>query len=97
MKIRRFYWKEHLREKIECIHGVTVEEVEEVFESRYLEKKCGKNRHKILGQTRGSRLLFVIIDDEIVEDIEDEEEVQVPVTARDMTKTEKQTFKKGKL
>ncbi|MGH7892646.1 MAG: hypothetical protein ACREN0_10275, partial [Thermodesulfobacteriota bacterium] len=64
MKIKRFYWKDDLRAKIEGNHGVMAEEVEEVFDLPHLDRKCGRNRHKIWGRTRAGRLLFIIIDDE---------------------------------
>lgn len=82
------HWKNHLLEKILEKHGVTREEVEEViYEYDPEVRKSGKNRYLICGQSYGGRYLLIVLEEE-------SKGVFVPLTARDMTKSEKRAFKR---
>lgn len=82
------YWKNHIVDKIIERHGVSPEEVEEViFEDEPELVKHGQNRFLIHGQTTASRYLFIVLEQE-------EKEIYVPITARDMSEREKQAFKR---
>lgn len=87
IKIEDLYWKEHLEDKI-LRHGVTPEEVEEVIWDGNPEvRKCSDNRYLIWGQSEDGRYLFIVLDRE-------NPGTYVPVSARDMTPKEKQSYKK---
>lgn len=82
------YWKNHIVDKIIERHGVSPEEVEEViFEDEPESVKHGQNRFLIHGQTAAGRYLFIVLEQE-------EKEIYVPITARDMSGREKQAFKR---
>lgn len=88
MHIGYLYWKNHLLEKILEKHGVIPEEIEEVIEDDKCEvRKSGKHRYLIFGQSYSGRYLLVVLDEE-------SKGVFVPLTARDMTESEKRTFKR---
>lgn len=88
LSIQKLYWKEELREKIWDKHGVSDDEVEEViFDTRPEVRKCSHGRYLLHGQSQSGRYLMIVLDDE-------GNGVFVPVTARDMTMKEKQSFKK---
>jgi len=82
------YWKNHIVDKIIDRHGVSPEEVEEViFEDEPELVRHGQNRFLIHGQTTAGRYLFIVLEQE-------EKEIYVPITARDMSEREKQAFKR---
>lgn len=88
MHIEYLYWKDELREKILYKHGVTQEEVEEViYKPKSEARKHGSNRYLVFGQTQDGRYLFIVLDEE-------EKGIFTPVTARDMTMSEKHAYKK---
>ncbi len=90
LKIENLYWKDNVIEKIMQKHGVTREEVEEViWESQPEVRKHFENRYLINGQTLDGRYLLIVLDIE-------SKNVFVPVTARDMKKSEKSAFKRGR-
>ena len=90
MRISYLYWKDEIREKILFKHGITDEEVEEVIYDGYPEvRKHGSSRYLAFGQTRAGRYLFIVIDHE-------GNGVITPVTARDMTQSEKHAYKRRK-
>jgi len=65
MKISDIVWLVQLLEKIERKHGVSAEEVEEVFDNRPRFRRVetgdvtGENLYRALGQTDGGRYLVV--------------------------------------
>lgn len=88
MRIERLYWKDHILEKIIGVHGVRREEVEEVIHEGNPEvRRSGENRYLIWGQTLSGRYLFVVLEEEF-------KGVFVPVTARDMTDSEKRGYRR---
>lgn len=90
MSIEYLYWKDHIIEKIIVKYGVTPEEVEEViYEGNPEVRKAGKKRYLVWGLSCSGRYLLIVLEEEPAG-------VFIPITARDMTKTEKSTFKKIK-
>ena len=88
MRIEYLYWKDHIVEKIIERHGVTPDEVEEVIYDGDPEiRKSGKIRYLIWGKSRAGRYLFIVLEEE-------SQGVFVPLTARDMTESEKRAFRK---
>ena len=88
MLIDRLYWKNHIVEKIIRCHGVMPEEVEEViYDGNPLVRRSGQNRYLIYGQSFSGRYLFVVVEEESKGEF-------VPVTARDMSNSEKRGYKK---
>lgn len=66
MKIKSFIWLPEVIDKIESKHGVTVEEVEESFNTGTMyrrgprgKKRKGEDVYKAYGQTEAGRYLFV--------------------------------------
>ena len=72
-------------------HGVRPAEVEEVlWDDPWFEKRRGRQRYQVFGQTDSGRYLLVILDREY-------NSIFYVVTARDMTETEKRHYqRKGK-
>ncbi len=66
MKITALIWLPEILEKLESKHGVTAEEVEELFESRGMYrrgpkgKRRGEDLYKLYGQTDTGRYLFIV-------------------------------------
>jgi uncharacterized DUF497 family protein len=88
MRIEYLYWKDHIVEKIIERHGVTPDEVEEVIHEGEPEiRKSGKIRYLMWGQSCAGRYLFIVLEEE-------SQGVFVPLTAREMTESEKRAFKK---
>ena len=88
MLIDRLYWKDHIVEKIIGCHGVMPEEVEEViYDGNPEVRRSQQNRFLIYGQSMSGRYLFVVVEEESKGDF-------VPVTARDMSNSEKRAYKK---
>jgi uncharacterized DUF497 family protein len=92
MQIHEFLWP---RDRIDHIarHSVTPEEVEDVcFRKCFVRrmKSQGKNSvYYVLGQTRAGRHLFCVV-------IRFPDGTGFPVTAREMTKSEKRRYRKWK-
>ena len=84
-RIKAFDWDEHNVEHISR-HGVDDYEVEEVFEgSVYLRRV--RDAYTLLGSTSAGRRLFVVI-------ARKEGGVIRPITARDMTGSERRLYEK---
>lgn len=67
MKIKSVVWRTEVIDKIERKHGVTVEEVEEIFKPGTIyrrgprgKKRKGEDVYKAYGQTDAGRYLFVV-------------------------------------
>lgn len=65
MNIKSFVWLTEVIDKIESKHGVTVEEVEEIFKPGTIyrrgprgKKRKGEDVYKAYGQTEAGRYLF---------------------------------------
>ena len=87
MRITKLDWDDYRIDHIDQ-HGVELEEVWEICEDQlHLARRQGLNRYRLYGQTAEGRYLFVVL--EHVEDT-----IFKPITARDMTKGEKQNFRR---
>ena len=93
MKVRSIIWLPEIVEKLEVKHGVTIEEVEEVF---YLDpvyrrgprgKRRGENLYNVYGQTETERYLFVVFIHKL-------NRRALILSARDMTEKERQLYRK---
>lgn len=94
MKINAFIWNEEVIEKIESKHGVSVEEVEEVFNpgAIYRRGARGKSRkgedvYKAYGQTEEGRYLFVAFIYKL-------DHRALILSARDMDESERHLYRK---
>lgn len=78
---------DHILEKIESKHGVSLTEVEEICMSEKSQVRKGKyGLHKVFGQTQAGRYLLAVLVDKGYG-------VWRIVTAREMTKDEKRLYK----
>lgn len=66
-------------------HGITVKDVEEVCSGRHIARKV-KDRHFIYGETEAGRHIFIVL--------EKTGDNFRPITARDMSESEKKIYKK---
>lgn len=95
MIIREIIWKEVFVEKLVTKHGVSVEEVEGVFDSGPHIRKVGKGKTKgehvyaALGQTTGGRYLIIYFIRKLSGAV-------LPISARDMEGGEKDYYAKQK-
>jgi uncharacterized DUF497 family protein len=87
MLIKGFEWDEVNVSHIELRHGVTPEEVEEVFVEKYALLKAKYGRYNALGYTFSGRLLSIIFEHR-------REGIIRVITARDMTRREIRYFKR---
>lgn len=93
MRINECLWKEHFIEKIERKHGVSTEEVEEVFRNAprfdFVAKGnvAGENVYWALGQTDSGRLLTIFF-------IYKRGSRAMPISARDMNARERKRYEK---
>ncbi len=95
MIIKKIIWKDQFVEKLETKHGVSIEEVEEVFDSKPFIRKVargkvkGENVYAALGQTVGGRYLIVFY-------IRKRTGAILPISARDMDDGERKYYGKQK-
>jgi len=93
VKIRSIIWLPEIVEKLEVKHGVTIEEVEEVFnlDPVYRRgprgKRRGENLYKVYGQTETGRYLFVVFIYKL-------NRRALILSARDMTEKERRLYRK---
>ena len=87
MIIRDFEWDEVNVSHIELRHGITPEEVEEVFAQRYVLLKAKYGRYNALGRTLSGRYLSVIFEYK-------RGGIVRVITARDMTRKEIRYFRR---
>jgi hypothetical protein len=91
VKIAGFVWLEEIVEKIEAKHGVSPEEVEEVFASepqvRRMEKGHfrGEDVYRALGQTEAGRYLVVFFIYKLTQEA-------LILSARDMDRKERRIY-----
>lgn len=95
MVIRQIIWKDHFVEKLVDKHGVEIEEVEEVLNSRPHIRKVargrvkGENVYAAFGQTAGGRYLVVFYIKKLTSAV-------LPISARDMDDGERDYYGKQK-
>jgi uncharacterized DUF497 family protein len=91
--IRKIIWKDQFVEKLEQKHGVSVVEVEEVLSGKPLVRRVARGRTKnedvysALGQTFAGRYLVVF-------QIYKGHGVVLPISAREMTSSERKYYEK---
>lgn len=87
MRIRRLDWDEYRIDHI-ARHNVEPDEVWEVCQDPvHLARREGQDRYRLYGQTADGRYLFVVLESVA-------SGVYKPITARDMTEGEKQSFRR---
>jgi uncharacterized DUF497 family protein len=93
VKIRSIIWLPQVIEKLEVKHGVTVEEVEEIFKLGPVYrrgprgKRRGENLYKAYGQIEAGRYLFVVFIYKL-------DRRALILSARDMTDKERRLYRK---
>ena len=95
MHIKSIIWRTEVVEKIESKHGVSVEEVEEIFDPGTLyrrgprgKKRKGEDVYKAYGQTEAGRYLFVAFIYKL-------DHRALILSARDMDDDERDLYRKG--
>lgn len=95
MKITDIIWKEKFVEKIEIRHNVSIYEAEETLYTNPLVRKVAKGRvrgediYSAQAQISNGRYLIVFF-------IQKKHDIALPVSARDMTLTERKYYEKHK-
>ncbi len=95
MRITEIIWKERFIDKIARKHNVTTREVEEVLfgrpRARRIEKGkvAGEDEYLAYGRTGAGRLLVVFF-------IRKRRQMALPISARDMTHSEKRYYESQK-
>jgi uncharacterized DUF497 family protein len=84
MRIKRLNWDKRNIFHIAC-HGITVKDVEDVCADRHIARKV-KDRYIIYGDTEAGRHIFIVL--------EKRGDNFRPITARDMSESEKKIYKK---
>lgn len=93
MQLHEVIWKDRFIDKIEAKHGVSTEEVEEVLFGKPHVRRTQKGRVKgedlyaAYGQTAGGRYLIVFF-------IGKEQMAALPISARDMTDSERRCYER---
>jgi uncharacterized DUF497 family protein len=91
MQLHEIIWKDRFVEKLEVKHGVNTDEVEEVLFGNPHVRRAQKGRIKgedlyaAYGQTEGGRYLIVFF-------IRKEQTAALPISARDMTDSERKYY-----
>ena len=89
LRIESLEIDDHILEKIECKHDVRYEEVEEVCLSEQRHVRRGREGlYKVFGQTAAGRYILAVLASKGGSDWK-------VATARPMTNTEKQLYKKA--
>jgi uncharacterized protein len=93
LRIRSLIWLPRIIEKLDVKHGVTVEEVEELFELDPVfrrgprGKRKGENLYKAYGRTGAGRYLFVVFIYKL-------NHRALILSARDLTGKERQLYRR---
>jgi uncharacterized DUF497 family protein len=93
LKLSGIIWLEEIVEKIDRKHRVTQDEVKDVLRSsshfRFVEKghRRGENVYSAMGQTSAGRYLIVFF-------VRKKTRQALPVSARDMTRSERRRYEK---
>lgn len=91
MRVTAFLWLDEIVEKLVWKHGVETHEVEELFRNarqfRFVEdgSREGEDVYVVLGQTDAGRYLVVFF-------IRKANDRVLPISARDMTSTERKRY-----
>ncbi len=95
MKLYEIIWKEQFVEKLEVKHGVYIEEVEEILFGKPHIRRAQRGRVKgedlyaAYGQTDSGRYLIIFF-------IRKESIAALPISARDMTDSERKYYERQK-
>jgi uncharacterized DUF497 family protein len=95
MRLREIIWKDRFIDKLESKHGVFSDEVEEIIFGKPHIRKAGKGHIKgedlyvAYGQTEDGRYLVIFF-------IRKEKIAALPISARDMTKSERKYYERQK-
>jgi uncharacterized protein len=93
MQLHEIIWKDRLIDKIEAKHGVSTDEVEEILFNKPHVRRAQKGRVKgedlyaAYGQTTGGRYLIIFF-------IRKEQAAALPISARDMTDSERRYYER---
>ena len=93
MQLYEVIWKDRFVDKIEVKHGVSTDEVEEILFGKPHVRRAQKARIKgedlyvAYGQTSGGRYLIVFF-------IRKEQTAALPISARDMTDSERRYYER---
>ncbi|MCK4760927.1 MAG: BrnT family toxin [Candidatus Aminicenantes bacterium] len=93
MRIRWTIWKDQFAEKIQLKHGVCIEEVEDILKSKAHFRKAAKGQvrgedvYAAYGQTTVGRYIIVLF-------IFKRPDGALPISARDMSHSEKRYYEK---
>lgn len=91
MQLHEIIWKDRFIDKIEAKHGVSTDEVEEILFGKPHVRRAQKGRvrgedlYAAYGQTAGGRYLIVFF-------IRKEQSAALPISARDMTDSERRYY-----
>jgi len=95
VNIKSFIWRPEVIDKIESKHGVTIEEVEEIFTAGAVyrrgprgKKRKGEDVYKAYGQTEAGRYLFVAFIYKL-------DHRALILSARDMEDAERDLYRRG--
>ena len=86
MRIKRLNWDKRNVFHV-ARHGITVKDVEDVCSGKHIARKV-KDRYLIFGETEARRYIFIVL--------EKTGDNFRPITARDMSESEKKIYKKKK-
>ena len=95
MKIRWVVWKGRFVEKIRAKHRVAIDEVEQALRGRIHVRKAGRGHvpgedlYAAFGRTAAGRHLIVLF-------VRKAGDVAMPISARDMTTTERRYYETSK-
>jgi uncharacterized DUF497 family protein len=84
VRIKRLQWDKRNILHIAC-HGITVKDVEDVCSCKHIARKT-KDRHLIYGETEAGKPIFIAL--------EKTGDSFRPITARDMSESEKKIYNK---
>lgn len=87
MRISDFEWDQANSIHIQLGHGITPEEVEEVFANKPLFRRTRKGHYAVFGPTSDGRYLTIVFELK-------EKGIARPITGWDMSRTEVRYFKK---
>ncbi len=93
MQLHEIIWKDRFIEKLEAKHGMSTDEVEQILFGKTHVRRAQKGRIKgedlyaAYGQTEGGRYLIVFF-------IRKEQTAALPISARDMTDSERKYYER---
>ena len=93
MQLNEVIWKDRFIDKIEVKHGVSTDEVEEVLFGKPHVRRAqkgqvkGEDLYTAYGQTAGGRYLMILF-------IRKEQTAALPISARDMSDSERKYYER---